>query len=277
MKSPLKLVLVSLALFLVLGGALALLAIMYLADLRPADAIAGIRDKGTLALYRFRVIETLSAAETTRLYQQSCTRRCHGRDVIEKAPRTAAEWEAVVSRMKAPDRADLDERLAQAIVRHLQNHFLSNVPTVLPATTMKFVKQHLWRSDFGEDDLFLDIIFVPREHASLMRYLGVRNLPQGQLGDVFVVYINTHQGRVPNWDLTEMATLQVSQAAPQRASTWTVLYRDGQEHHHQGALTFPGFDSGRPAELEMTMRLGGLGTRTFRWTLPIPSALESRP
>lgn len=267
--------LISLALFLALIGTLALAAFMYLADLRPADAIQSLRDKGVLALYRYRIVETLSAAETTRLYQQSCTRRCHGREVIEKSPRTAAEWEAVIARMRAPDRADLDERLAGVIVRHLQNHYLSNVPTVLPATTMKFVKQHLWRSDFGENDLFLDIIYVPREHASLMSYLGVRNLPPGQRDDLFVVYINTHQGRVPNWDLTEMATLRVSQEASLRASTWTVLYRDGQEHHHQGALTFPSFDRGKAAELEMTVRLGGLGTRTFRWTLPIPAVLES--
>ena len=274
MKLPLKPVLVSLALFLALGGVLALFAFMYLADLRPADAIDSIRDKGTQALYRFRIVENLSAAETTRLYQQSCTRRCHGRDVIEKSPRTAAEWEAVVARMKVPDRADLDERLAEAIVRHLQNHFLSNVPTVLPATTMKFVKQHLWRSDFGENDLFLDVIYVPRAHASLMRYLGVRNPPQGQRGGLFVVYINTHQGRVPNWDLAEMTTLRVNQEAPLKASTWKVLYPDGQEHHHQGALTFPGFESDQSAELEITMRLAGLGTRSFRWQLPIPAVLE---
>ena len=29
---------------------------------------------------------------------------------------------------------------------------------------MRFVRQHLWRSDFGDNDLFLDIIYVPREH-----------------------------------------------------------------------------------------------------------------
>ena len=92
MKLPLKPVLVSLALFLALGGVLALFAFMYLADLRPADAIDSIRDKGIQALYRFRIVENLSAAETTRLYQQSCTRRCHGRDVIEKSPRTAADF-----------------------------------------------------------------------------------------------------------------------------------------------------------------------------------------
>lgn len=274
MKSPVTSVLVSLALFLALCAGIALLAFMYLTDQAPADAIDSIHSEGKFALYRFRMIETLSPAEITQLYQRTCTRRCHGKDVIEKGPRTASEWEAVLARMKAPDRAALDDRLAEAITRHLQNHFLSNVPTVLPATTMKYVRQHLWRSDFGESDLFLDIIYVPLEHARLLRYLGVRNLPREQRNGLFVVYINTHQGRVPHWDLAEMSTIRINQGALQKAIAWEVLYQDGQQHHHQGMLTFPGFDVGQATELEITMQLAGLGTRTFQWKLPIPPLLE---
>jgi hypothetical protein len=274
MKSPAISVLVSLALFLVLCAGIALLAFMYLTDQAPADAIDNIQHEGKHALYRFRMIETLSPAETTQLYQRTCTRRCHGKDVIEKGPRTAAEWDAVVSRMKAPDRADLNDRLAAAITRHLQNHFLSNVPTVLPPTTMKYVKQHLWRSDFGESDLFLDIIYVPGEHVRLVRYLGVRNLPPEQRNGFFVVYINTHQGRVPRWDLAGMSSLRINQGASQRAISWEVLYEDGQQHHHQGMLTFPDFDVSQSTELEITMHLAGLGTRTFQWKLPIPPLPE---
>ena len=274
MKKSMMSLLVSMAIFLALCGTIALLVLMYLTDQAPGAAINNIRSEADLLLYRYRMIERLSPADVTQFYQRSCTRRCHGKDVIEKRPRTASEWEAVVTRMKAQDRAGLDDRLAEAIPRHLQSHFLSNVPTVLPPATMKYVKQHLWRSDFGESDLFLDVIYVPPEHARLLRYLGVRKPPSDRHNALFIVFINTHQGRVPRWNLADMSSLSVNQGAPQKAIAWEVLYRDGQEHHDQGVLTFRSVDLSQPAELEITMRLAGLGTRTFQWNLPTPPLPE---
>ncbi len=247
---------------------------MYLTDQAPMDVASDIRNTGKLFLYQYGMVEKLSSSETTRLYQNTCTRKCHGKDVIEKKPRTASEWEAVVSRMKAPDRAGISDRHAETITRYLQNNFLSNVPTVLPEKTMKFVKRYLWRSDFGESDLFLDIIYVPREHYSLLPYLGVRNTPQDQHAALFVVYINTHQGSVPPWNLAEMVTLHDSNGHTQNANRWEVLYRDGQHHHNQGALIFPSMDFSGATALEIEMRLPGLGTRSFQWSLPVPLLIE---
>lgn len=254
-----------------LGG---LVAFVVLSGQSVSEATDDLRDQGRLLLYRHGLMERLTAADSSRLYQRSCTRRCHGREVVERHPRTAAEWEIVMARMRAPDRADLDDRLADALTRHLQIHFLSNVPTVLPPATMKFVKQYLWRSDFGESDLFLDLIYVPKEHARLLRYLGVRRLPREGGQGVFIVFINTHQGRVPKWNLAELATLRIGQEPPRRAEHWEVLYRDGQEHHEQGVLAFGGLDMGGARELEISLQLGGLGTRRFVWTLPVPAQPE---
>lgn len=274
MKAPVKSLLVSTAIFLLLCGIVILLAFMYLTDQAPGAVINSIQSEGKLFLYKHSMVEKLSSGEITQLYQSTCTRKCHGKDVIEKKPRTALEWELVVTRMKAPDRAGITDRHADTITRYLQNNFLSNVPTVLPEKTMKFVKQYLWRSDFGDNDLFLDIIYVPREHLRLMRYLGVRNLPPDQSNALFVVFINTHQGIVPHWNLAGMSTFRVNNGHPQNAIGWEVLYRDGQEHHNQGTLTFPGIDISQSTELEVTMNLTGLGTRTFQWSLPIPSLPE---
>ena len=265
-----KSILVSLSIFLLLCGAILFLLFMYLTDQTPDDVIDDIYSAGKLSLYKFGMVEKLSSAEIKGLYQDSCTRKCHGKDVIEKKPRTASEWEAVVNRMKAPDRANIADRHAEAITRHLQNNFLSNVPTVLPEKTMKFVKQHLWRSDFGESDLFLDIIYIPHEHHSLLPYLGVRNTELDRQSAFFVVYINTHQGAVPAWNLAEMATLHDSKGKSQNAVKWEVLYRDGQRHHNQGVLVFPSIDAASMAEMEMKMRLPGLGIRSFQWNLPTP-------
>lgn len=274
MSVPVKPLLVSITLFLLLGGTITLLAFMYLTDQTPGAVINSIQREGKFFLYKRNMVEKLSSREITLLYQSTCTRKCHGKDVIEKKPRTAAEWESVMTRMKAPDRAGITDRHADAITRHLQNNFLSNVPTVLPEKTMKFVKQYLWRSDFGDNDLFLDIIYVPQEHLRLLRYLGVRNLPSDQRNTIFVVFINTHQGAVPPWNFAEITTFRVNNGNPQKAIGWEVLYRDGQQHHNQGMLIFPSIDISQSSELEITMKLAGVGTRTFQWSLPVPSLPE---
>lgn len=274
MRAPVKSLLVSITVFLLLCGTLLFLVFMYLTDQAPKGVVNDIYNSGNLLLYKYGMIEKLSSNEIKRLYQDTCTRKCHGKDVIEKKPRTASEWESVVTRMKAPDRAGISDRQAETITQYLQNHFLSNVPTVLPEKTMKFVKRYLWRSDFGEDDLFLDVIYVPREHLSLLPYLGVRNPPRDRQAAFFIVYINTHQGSVPPWNLAEMATLHDNNGHTQNATGWEVLYHDSQSHHNQGTLTFPDIDISKTTELEIKMNLPGLGMKTFQWSLPVPPLPE---
>lgn len=271
---PVKSLLVSLAVFLLLFGTIIFLAFMYLTGQTPNDVMNNIHRAARLSLYRYGMVEKLSSKEIKSLYQNTCTRKCHGKDVIEKKPRTAAEWESVVARMKAPDRADIADRYAETIVQYLQNHFLSNVPTVLPEKTMKFLKKYLWKSDFGESDLFLDVIYVPREHVGLLRYLGVNKIPSDQQAALFVVYINTHQGAVPPWKLAEMVTLRDNNGRTQNATGWEVLYQDGQRHHNQGVLLFSNIDTNKATELEMKMSIPGLGIRTFQWSLPVPQLVE---
>lgn len=274
MKAPVKSLLISIVIFLLLSGIVILLAFMYLTDQAPGATINSIQSEGKLFLYKHNMVEKLSSAEILQLYQDTCTRKCHGKDVIENKPRTAFEWESIVIRMKAPDRAGIADRPADTITKYLQSNFLSNVPTVLPEKTMKFVKEYLWRGDFGDNDLYLDIIYVPHEYLRLMRYLGVRNLPTDQHNAFFVVFINTHQGSLPPWNLAETSTFSVNNGSPQKAIGWELLYQDGQDHHIQGMLTFPSVDSSQPTKLAVTIGLKGLGTRTFQWSLPIPSLPE---
>ena len=277
MRVPVKSLLVSIAVFLLLFGTTLFLVFMYLTDQAPKDVINDINNAARLSLYKYGMVEKLSANEIKRLYQNTCTRKCHGRDVIENKPRTAAEWESVITRMKAPDRADIADRYAETIARYLQSNFLSNVPTVLPENTMKFLKQHLWRMDFGEGDLFLDIIYIPREHYGLLPYLGVRNAPQDRKTAFFVVYINTHRGVLPPWNFAELATLRDSKGQSKNAIKWEVLYRDGQQHHNQGNLIFTDTDIGEATEMEIKLRLPSMGIKTFQWSLPIPPLPEGDP
>src|SRR4030067_1750758 len=119
MSMPVKPLLISITLFLLLGGTMILLAFMYLTDQTPGAAIDSIQREGKFFLYKHNMLEELSSREITLLYRNTCTRKCHGKDVIEKKPRTASEWESVVTRMKAPDRAGIADRPAEAIIRHL--------------------------------------------------------------------------------------------------------------------------------------------------------------
>jgi len=264
-----KSLLISISVFLLLSASAVFLFFMYLADMTPKQMIDDIYTEGKLLLYKQNMIDELSSDEMTQLYRSTCTRKCHSKDVIENRPRTALEWEWIVTRMKAPDRAGISDRHAAAITRYLQKHYLSNVPTVLPEKTMRFIKRHLWKSDFGDNDLYLDILYIPRAHLSLLPYLITSNTPQQKSGTVFVIYINTHQGSIPPWNLAEMATLHDSNGNTQNANSWEVLYEDGQHHHRQGILTFPAIDEGQSTVMDVTIHLPGMKERTFQWLLPI--------
>lgn len=274
MKGRLRLLLAGVAIVLLIVATALGAALLSLTGQRPAELLTELRAEAVVQLYALGVADELPAAAVTRLYRGSCTRRCHGRDVIEARPRTAAEWEAVMTRMKATDRAALGERLAETLTRYLQTHYLSNVPTVLPGPTMRFVKQHLWRSDFGEKDLFFDLIYLPHGHESLLRYLGVREPWPDLRQATFVVFMNTHRGTLPQLDLGQISTMRLTGGRTIGARGWSVLYRDGQQHHRQGLLTFSDVATAGSSELEVAVQLPGLGTRTFRWRLPIPPLQE---
>jgi hypothetical protein len=66
-----------------------------------------------------------------------------------------------------------------------------------------------------------------------------------------------------------MATLRDANGLSLNAITWDLIYEDGQGHHKQGILTFPSVDDGKPAALEVAIRLPGMRERVFQWNLPI--------
>ncbi len=271
-----RLFLLSAGLFLLVLGTLVLGSFVYLLEPGPEGRLRYLQTAGKLLLHRYSLIESLSPAETKRLYLSNCTRKCHSRDVIELTPRTAREWEWIVARMGVADRAELTEPEAKTIVEYLQLNYLSNVPTVLSEETMRFLKRHLWRMDFGENDLYFDIIYIPRVHRSLMPYLAFNSAPRISDEALFIVYVNTHSGVVPQWDLAQITTLTDDRGRERGAIGWEVLYEDGQQHHRQGILTFPGSEQ-ESGSLEMTIHPPGMRKRVFQWSLPIPAVSAPKP
>ncbi|MCP4326943.1 MAG: hypothetical protein GY791_00690 [Alphaproteobacteria bacterium] len=264
----------SLALFTLVLGTVSLLAFAYMIEPGPGGRLQYLATTGKLLLHRYNLIDALTPAETRQLYLSTCTRKCHSKDVIELTPRTALEWEQIVTRMKTQAKADIAETEARTIVEFLQRNYLANVPTILPEATMRFLKRHLWRLDFGESDLYFDIIYLPRAYRHLMPYLAFKSKPRDSDEALFIVYVNTHTGILPRWSLADIATIRIDGDREAKATAWHVLYEDGQQHHKQGILTFPAFGGGgkQAGSLEMVIRPPAMRERIFHWRLPIPDA-----
>jgi hypothetical protein len=264
--------LLSVVVFVVVAGGIFLFGFIYLLEPGPEGKLSYMYSSTRLFLHKLAVVDRLTPAETNRLYRSTCTRKCHSTGVIETAPRTALEWDWIVTRMKAPERADISDREAVVITEYLQEHFLSNTPTILPEKVMRFLRRNLWKSDFGESDLYLDVIYIPQLHRSLIPYLILSNSPPIiEAGEVlFVLYINTHQGVIPPWKIAEMAVLRDDKGIETKASRWQVAYVDGQNHHYQGLLSFPVDIKNEPGLMEVEVKLPGMRKRIFQWQLPIP-------
>lgn len=274
--------LISLSLFVSIVGGIVFAGLLYLVEPGPEGKVDYLYTNARLFLYRYSIVDALSQKETKLLYESTCTRRCHSRDVIERQPRTAREWEWIVAKMKAVNKADITEREKKVVLEYLKKNYLSNVPTILPEDVMRFLKKYLWRSDFGEDDIYIDIIYIPESHYDLLQYLGVNNPPAGMDNPLFIVFINTHQGVLPPWNLAEMSRLRKGRSEVKVAS-WRIIYDDGQNHHRQGILTFPAMniksESSKEETLEVGINLPGMKERVFQWRLPIPSfdLVKSKP
>lgn len=268
----LKPILLSIALFVLLIGGASLAGFAYMVDPGPGGRAQYLQTTAKLMLYKYEFVDALTEAESKHLYESSCSRRCHSRDVVERKSRTAAEWAQIVARMGASDRADLNEIEATTVVEYLQRNYLSNVPTLLPDDTMRFIKKHMWRLDFGESDLYFDIIYLPQRYRHLMPYLAYQSRPSDSDDALFVIYMNTHTGMVPEWNLADFTFIAADGSGENKALAWEVLYEDGQLHHRQGILTFPGIEGegGAQEDLQITIRPPGMRERAFYWRLPVP-------
>jgi len=264
--------LISFTIFVFLFGSIIFIGYIYLLEPGPQGKFNSVYTSARLLLHKLAIVDNLTPAETSQLYQSTCTRTCHSTDVIESTPRTAMEWDWIVTRMKSSERADIPDRQATVITEYLQNHFLSNTPTILPEKVMRFLRRHLWKSDFGESDLYLDIIYIPPLHRSLIPYLILNNSPieTDSSKALFVLYINTHQGVIPPWKIAEMSILRNNKNEETKADHWQVAYIDGQNHHYQGLLSFPVHIKEDPGLIEVEIKLPGMRKRIFQWQLPIP-------
>lgn len=243
---------------------------LYVTGPDSQGAMERIFTSGRLLLHKYALLKHITSVEERFLYISSCSRKCHSKGVVEDQPRTSREWDVLVARMT--ERAGLSEPQAKTITAHLQRNYLSQYPTMISGELMRFLKSHLWRFEFGDNDLYLDVIYVPELHSRMLPYLGAGGkVKKTRLREntAFILLMNTHQGVIPSWDLAGMATLKFGELQV-KAQQWEEIYEDGQRHHKEGALYFPSMDEGWEGVMEMVIDMPGLKKKVFQWKLPVP-------
>ncbi|MBI3755569.1 MAG: hypothetical protein HY265_05360 [Deltaproteobacteria bacterium] len=258
---------------------IAITAFLLFIDTKPLSRFEYLNTMARLTAFKFTGLPGLDDAETKFLYNSSCTRKCHSRDVVERARHTSREWEDAVRRMRFVNGAKLTDNEAVQITKYLQKNYLSNVPTILSNEANRFLKQYLWRSDFGESDLYIDVIYTPVEYFNLMG--GTSDAEKHNVQDytVFLVYLNTHQDRLPQVLMERLAVLKDNDGRNYEPADWKVSYESGDYHHMEGVLRFKfipeDFNRGKmkinKGFMELILKdLPGQKERLFRWDMPVP-------
>lgn len=258
------------AIFITFAAALAFAAFLILVDTTPMGKMEYLAKAGKLAIFRYTGVGRLSDSEAMLLYEDRCTRKCHSRDVIERSAHNAREWEGIIGRMSSVNKAGVTRNEARVITAYLTKRYGSNIPTILTPEGGKYLKKYLWRSDFGESDIYVDVIYTPVEYFN---FIGGDSKVDGYRADkymLFKVYINTHQNKLDTYPLDRFATLRSGEYRGYKPILWKVIYESGDNHHMEGLLVFDKIES-EGASIEVSLKgIPGQKERVFQWDLPIP-------
>lgn len=266
---------ISIAVFVSFLAVLAFMLFFILVDTSPMGKAEYLLQASKLTLFRYAGIGTLDDRELKIVYEGACTRRCHSRDVVERSAHSAREWEEIINRMRGINEARITNSEAEVVTAFLAKRYGSNIPTILSPEGGKYLKKNLWRSDYGESDLYVDIIYTPLEYFKIV---GGSSIVEGYNADkyaVFTVYLNTHQDRLGVFPLDQLASLKIEDGKSSEPLLWKVVYESGDYHHREGVLVFKKVreDAG---EMTLSLKdLPGQKERLFLWKLPIPDRLSN--
>ncbi|MBI5047826.1 MAG: hypothetical protein HZB54_02575 [Deltaproteobacteria bacterium] len=251
-----------------------IVAFFLLVDTRPMSRFEYLNVVARVTAFKFAGLTELDETEMKFLYNNSCTRKCHSKDVIERTKHTPREWENVVNRMRLVNGVRLADNEAVAITRYLQKKYLSNVPTILSNEANRFLKQYLWRSDFGESDLYVDVIYTPMEYFKIIGGISDAERHNVNEYEVFLVYLNTHQEKLPKPFMEKLAVLKDKDGKTYEPVDWKVSYESGDLHHMEGVLRFKKIKNDK-GFMELILKdLPGQKERFFRWEMPVSEFKE---
>ena len=263
---------VSLGLFIGFAAVLALMLFLILVDTSPMGKMEYLVQAGKLSLFRYAGVGNLDDREVKLVYEGACTRRCHSRDVVERSAHTAREWEEIINRMRGINGASITKSEIKVITPYLAKRYGSNIPTILSPEGGKYLKKYLWRSDFGESDLYVDLIYTPLEYFKIVG--GSSKVEGYEAGEYILlkVYLNTHQNKLDIYPLDELAVLKNGSGKELRPLLWKVVYDSSDFHHREGLLIFDKAGKGAASITVVLNDLPGQKERFFQWDLPIPES-----
>lgn len=261
--------LAALVVFVLLAVSVSVAAFFLLVDPAPLTRSEYLATLARITVFRHTGLVELDEREIKTLFRWSCTGKCHGADPVVTTRHTSREWKGIVERMRSANGASITGREEKVIVEYLLKNYGSNVPTILSPEANRFLKRYLWKSDFGESDLYVDVIYTPEAYFDIMGGAVEKERYGAEDHTVFMVYMNTHQGRLELYPLEDMAELKTP-GGTLRPVEWNIIYASGDEHHIEGVLKFERIKDGS-GEMELALYdLPGQKERLFSWVLPIP-------
>src|SRR4030066_1852860 len=91
-------------------AALALATFLILVDTSPMGRMEYLFEIGRLTLFRYTGHGNMKDRDVKLIYEGRCTRKCHSRDVVERSAHNVREWEEIIGRMRAVNKANVTER-----------------------------------------------------------------------------------------------------------------------------------------------------------------------
>src|SRR4030067_3253222 len=103
--------------------ALALATFLILVDTSPMGRMEYLFEIGRLSVFRYTGLGRMSDWDVKLIYEGSCIRKCHSRDVVERSAHTVREWEEIIGRMRAVNKANVTDNEAKVITAYLTKQY----------------------------------------------------------------------------------------------------------------------------------------------------------
>ncbi|MBI3354430.1 MAG: hypothetical protein HY034_06045 [Nitrospirae bacterium] len=252
--------------------------VIFLSFSLGATSVSGdISSVGRMMLFRYGIVKSIAPKDERFIFEYNCFRGCHSRDVIDRANHTPFEWAAVVDRMRNVNNVQLKDNEAAVIIRHLQTTRLPLVSSLSSDIVHKMFKQ-LWKSDFGEGDVYIDVVYSPPEYFKATGALSLLERFKADEYLVFLINLTVHTGRLAPYRMDELAVLMDDKGREIRpVEGWEIIFETGDNHHREGIIRFPKKDSSGNLIIDKDTKsfeliikdVARIKQRVFRWELPI--------
>jgi len=268
-----KILISGIVLILIITGIVVFLSF----SLSATSASGDISSVGRMMFFRYGIAKNLTPQDEKFIFEYNCFKRCHSRDVIDRANHTPFEWAAVVDRMRNVNKVKLKDREAAVIIRHLQTTRLPLVSSLSSDIVQKMFKQ-LWKSDFGEGDVYIDVVYSTSEYFKATGALAHLERFKADEYLVFLINLTVHTGKLAPYRMDELTVMRDDKGREiMPVEGWEIIFETGDNHHREGIIRFPKKDSsGKPVidkdtkSFELIIKdVARIKQRIFKWDLPI--------